>query len=133
MGWLSKLRSREQARSKAKLAKRVKEGEARQLKNPASRKQLREKAKDPTFGSKEERGKLQKAGVTPKDVKTTPGGGPEYEVHAKGALKKAKAAGEIKQTFGEAFKSNCKGKAADHTFSWTSPSGKKNSYSCKKA
>ena len=70
----------------------------------------------------------QKMGIEAKSVDKS-----GYEKFEKGSLKEAKKRGKIKQTFGEAFKANCKGKAADHTFSWTSPSGKKNSYSCKKA
>ena len=72
----------------------------------------------------------QKLGIEAKSIVKTKGG--EFEKFEKGSLKEAKKRGKIKQTFGEAFKSNCAGKGADHTFSWTSPSGKKNSYSCKK-
>ena len=73
----------------------------------------------------------QRMGIEAKSTVKTKGG--EYEKFEKGSLKTAKKRGKIKQTFGEAFKANCKGKDSGHTFSWTSPSGKKNSYSCKKA
>ena len=126
---LFKSRKEQRARAKELGEKRRKKAEKKQLADPGVRKHLREKSKKGEF-SKADVKTFQKEGIIPKKEVKTKGG--TYEVHAKGGLEKAKAAGEIKQTFGEAFKSNCKGKAADHTFSWTSPSRKKNSYSCKK-